>query len=82
MPATTLNDFQSAAADLERAASAAFAAADSADALEKARAEFLGRSIGRLLELQRLVPTFDGADRGVAGRAFNELKKGLEERLE
>lgn len=82
MPATTLNDFQSAAADLERAASAAFAAADSADALEKARAEFLGRSSGRLLELQRLVPTFDGADRGVAGRAFNELKKGLEDRLE
>ena len=82
MSATTLNDFQSSAAELESAASAALAAADSPDALEKARAEFLGRSGGRLLALQRLVPSFDGADRGIAGRAFNELKAGLEAKLE
>ena len=82
MSATTLNDFQSSAAELESAASAALAAADSQDALEKARAEFLGRSGGRLLALQRLVPSFDGADRGIAGRAFNELKAGLEAKLE
>jgi len=80
--ATTLNDFQSSAAELEHAASAAFSAADSADALEKARAEFLGRTSGRLLGLQRLVPSFEGPDRGVAGRAFNELKQTLEARLE
>jgi phenylalanyl-tRNA synthetase alpha chain len=80
--ATTLNDFQSSAAELARAASAAFEAAGSADALEKARTEFLGRTSGRLLALQRLVPSFQGPDRGIAGRAFNELKTGLEAALE
>jgi phenylalanyl-tRNA synthetase alpha chain len=82
VPPTTLNDFQSSAAELDRAASAAFASANTADALEKARAEFLGRTSGRLLELQRLVPSFEGAERGAAGRAFNEVKTGLEAKLE
>lgn len=82
MSATTLTEFQSSAADLERAATAAFGAADSADALEKARTEFLGRTSGRLLALQRLVPSFQRSDRGVAGRVFNELKSGLELKLE
>ncbi len=82
MSAATLTEFQSSASELESAASAAFASADSADALEKARTEFLGRTGGRLLALQRLVPSFEGADRAVAGRAFNELKTGLEDRLE
>jgi phenylalanyl-tRNA synthetase alpha chain len=80
--ATTLNDFQSSAAELGRAASDAFAAASSADTLEKARAEFLGRTSGRLLALQRQVPSFEGTDRGVAGRLFNELKAELEAKLE
>lgn len=82
MSESTLNDFQSSAAELQRAASVAFDASDSADALEKARAEFLGRASGRLLELQRLVPSFEGAERGLAGRAFNELKQDLEAQLE
>jgi phenylalanyl-tRNA synthetase alpha chain len=82
VPVTTLNEFQSAASEIERTASAAFAAADSADALEKARAEFLGRSSGRILELQRLLPSFTGADRAAAGRAFNELKSRLESALD
>jgi len=82
VPPTTLNDFQSSAAALDRAASDAFASAGSADTLEKARAEFLGRTSGRLLDLQRLVPTFEGAERGSAGRAFNELKTSLEARLD
>jgi phenylalanyl-tRNA synthetase alpha chain len=80
--AATLTEFQSSASELESAAFNAFASANSADALEKARAEFLGRTGGRLLALQRLVPSFEGADRGLAGRAFNELKTGLEARLE
>lgn len=82
MSESTLNDFQSSAADLQRAATTAFDAASSADALEKARAEFLGRTSGRLLALQKLVPSFEGAERGVAGRAFNELKVALEAKLE
>ncbi len=82
MSESTLKDFQTAAAELQRAACAAFDAADSADSLEKARAEFLGRTSGRLLALQRLVPSFEGADRGVAGRAFNEVKTGLEASLD
>ena len=82
MSESTLKDFQAAAAELQRGATAAFDAADSADALEKARAEFLGRTSGRLLALQRLVPSFEGAERGVAGRAFNEVKTGLEASLD
>ncbi|HEY8309692.1 MAG TPA: phenylalanine--tRNA ligase subunit alpha [Gemmatimonadaceae bacterium] len=82
MSVTTLNEFQSSAAEIERTASEAFAAADSADDLEKVRAEFLGRSSGRLLELQRLLPSFAGPDRAAAGRAFNELKSALEATLE
>ena len=82
MSATTLNDFQSSAADLGLAASTAFTAALTTDALEQVRAEFLGRTSGRLLALQRLVPAFEGAERGVAGRAFNELKTSLESALE
>ncbi len=82
MSAATLTEFQSSASELESAASAAFASADSPDALDKARAEFLGRTGGRLLALQRLVPSFEPADRAAAGRAFNKLKTGLEARLE
>ena len=82
MSATTLDEFKSSAAELRNAAAAAFAAADSAEALEKARAEFIGRTAGRLLALQRLVPSFEGADRGVAGRSFNELKAELDAALE
>ncbi len=82
MSESTLNDFQVAAAELQRTACVAFDAADSTDSLEKARAEFLGRTSGRLLALQRLVPSFEGAERGVAGRAFNEVKTGLEARLD
>jgi phenylalanyl-tRNA synthetase alpha chain len=79
---STLNDFKSAAAELQRAALAAFDAAGSPDALERARADFLGRTGGRLLALQRQVPSFEGAERGIAGRAFNELKADLESRLD
>ena len=82
MSESTLNDFRSAAAELQRAASAAFDSADSADVLERARAEFLGRTGGRLLALQRQVPSFENAERGVAGRAFNDLKTDLESRLD
>ncbi|HEY7897392.1 MAG: phenylalanine--tRNA ligase subunit alpha [Gemmatimonadales bacterium] len=82
MSESTLNEFQSAAAELQRAASAAFDSADSADSLERARAEFLGRTSGRLLALQRLVPSFEGSERGVAGRTFNELKTSLDARLD
>ncbi len=61
---------------------AAFAAADSAEALESARAEFIGRTSGRILALQKLLPSFQGAERGLAGRAFNELKSTLEAALD
>ncbi|MDQ2891341.1 MAG: phenylalanine--tRNA ligase subunit alpha [Gemmatimonadota bacterium] len=82
MSSTTLEEFKISARDLEGVAAAAFAAAKSVDALEQVRAEFLGRTGGRLLALQKLLPSFDGADRGAAGRAFNELKTTLEATLE
>ncbi|MGI8510300.1 MAG: phenylalanine--tRNA ligase subunit alpha, partial [Gemmatimonadaceae bacterium] len=52
------------------------------DALDAARTSFLGRSSGRLLELQRTVPSFAGDDRKIAGRRFNEIKNGLEQALD
>ena len=81
-PQTTLSDFETAAGELRRAASEAFAGATSPEALESARTEFLGRTSGRVLELQRRLPTFAPAERGAAGRAFNELKQALELALE
>ncbi|MDQ6736647.1 MAG: phenylalanine--tRNA ligase subunit alpha [Gemmatimonadota bacterium] len=77
-----MDEFQSSAGDLRAAATAAFTGAESPDALERARTEFLGRTNGRLLALQKLVPEFTGADRGVVGRAFNDLKTALEAALE
>ena len=78
---TTLSDFEAAARALRDAATSAFAAASSADALELARTEFLGRANGRINELQRLVPSFTGDDRRIAGRAFNDTKNALESAL-
>ncbi|MGI8548331.1 MAG: phenylalanine--tRNA ligase subunit alpha [Gemmatimonadaceae bacterium] len=77
-----LKQFEYAATELATAAAEAFAAADTLDALEATRAAFLGRSNGRLLELQRTVPSFVGEDRRAAGRRFNEIKTALEHALE
>lgn len=78
----SLEQFEHAAAQLSTAATGAFASADSADALEAARATFLGRTNGQLLELQRTLPSFAGDDRKAAGRRFNEIKTTLERTLE
>ena len=82
MSSPTLEEFQASAATLRAEATAAFAAAETPDALDRARAAFIGRSSGRLLDLQKLLPGFAGADRGLAGRAFNDLKNALESILE
>jgi len=78
---TTLSDFEAAARELRDAALAAFTSATDADALERARTEFLGRASGRINDLQRTVPAFQGDDRRAAGRAFNETKTALESAL-
>jgi phenylalanyl-tRNA synthetase alpha chain len=79
---TTLSDFETTADELRRAGTEAFAAAESLDALEQARTEFLGRTSGRVLELQKRIPAFAPAERGAAGRAFNAVKQALETALE
>jgi phenylalanyl-tRNA synthetase alpha chain len=59
---------------LADAAGRAFAAADSSDALEAARVEFLGAKSGRLKGTQKGLGTVAGADKPAAGKRFNEVK--------
>jgi len=67
-------------ADIERLKTdgiAAFQRADSADALEAARIEFLGDRSGKLKAVQIALGELAKEDRPAAGRAFNEGKLGL-----
>lgn len=79
---SSLEQFETAAAELSAVATQAFTSAFTTDALESARAAFLGRNSGQLLDLQRTIPSFAGDDRKAAGRRFNELKAALEHALE
>jgi phenylalanyl-tRNA synthetase alpha chain len=75
--AMTLQQFLDALDALEREATARFEAADTADALEAARIEFLGDSRGRLKDVQPLLGTFPAPEKPAAGRRFNDVKKRL-----
>ncbi len=63
---------------LAQEAAAAFEAAHDAAALEAARIEFLGTKSGRLRAVQKGLGGIDKADKPVAGKRFNELKKQIE----
>lgn len=76
-----LNDFLAALEDLLREAQQAFAAADSAEALEAARVEFLGAKSGRLKQVQKGLATVAPSDKPAAGKRFNEIKQALEQAL-
>lgn len=47
-------------------------------ALDAVRAKYLGRTNGALLEYQRLIPTFTGDERKLAGQRFNQIRQAIE----
>jgi len=63
---------------LSTEATAAFAGASDADALEAARIEFLGAAKGRLKNVQKGLGAVAKEDKPVAGKRFNEAKTGVE----
>jgi phenylalanyl-tRNA synthetase alpha chain len=62
-------------------AQARFQAADSAEAVEAARVEFLGAKSGRLKSLQKALGSIGASEKPAAGRRFNEVKQALEAAL-
>ncbi len=73
-----LADFLAELESLTKAATAAFEAAEDADALEAARIQFLGAKSGQLKVVQKGLGKVDKADKPVAGKQFNETKKAIE----
>ena len=77
----SLAEFLSSLDSLAEQAQTAFAAADSADALEAARVEFLGAKGGLLRKVQQGLGKVDKADKPAAGKRFNEVKQLVEAAL-
>jgi phenylalanyl-tRNA synthetase alpha chain len=73
----TLAQFLAEVEQLKADGIAAFDAAESADALEAARIEFLGDRSGKLKAVQIALGELPKQDRPAAGRAFNEAKTAL-----
>ncbi|HEX6984228.1 MAG TPA: phenylalanine--tRNA ligase subunit alpha, partial [Planctomycetaceae bacterium] len=68
-------------AEYEQAAVAAISAAGTADELEAARVEFLGKKRGRLKDLQKLLGEVPPERRRDVGQRFNEVKTKVESLL-
>ena len=77
----TLDAFRGLLANFEQDAAPAIAAADSADALEAARAKYLGRAQGWLKDLSAKLGQLPKEDRAAAGAAFNEVRQRVDEAL-
>ena len=73
----TLEEFLAEVERLDREGVRAFEAAESAEALEAARVEYLGDVRGRVKSLQGPLGALPSADKPVAGRRFNDVKKRL-----
>jgi len=73
-----LAEFLAELDQLARTATAAFAAAGNADALESARVEFLGARSGQLKTVQKGLGKVAKTDKPTAGKRFNELKRQIE----
>ncbi|MDQ3330005.1 MAG: phenylalanine--tRNA ligase subunit alpha, partial [Planctomycetota bacterium] len=67
--------------EYERSAVAAISAAATAEQLEAARVEFLGKKQGRLKDLQKLLGQVAAEERRVIGQRFNEVKTKVESLL-
>ncbi len=74
-------DAVTALATFERDATAALAAATTADALEQVRVTFLGRKQGRLKDLQSLLGKIPADQRPIVGKQFNEVRDRVEQAL-
>ena len=74
-----LSEFLAELDELAKAAMAAYESAADADALEAVRIQFLGAKSGRLKAVQKGLGKIDKADKPVAGKRFNEVKRQIEE---
>jgi phenylalanyl-tRNA synthetase alpha chain len=74
----SLAEFLAELDELAAAASRAFGAATTSDALEAARIDFLGAKSGRIKSTQKGLGAVAGADKPVAGKRFNEVKTAIE----
>ena len=81
-PPDSLAQFADAAAEFTRDATAAFAAAATADDVEAARIQFLGDRSGRLKVLQQALGKLAKEDKPQAGRIFNDAKTSITEIFE
>jgi len=68
--------------DLLAGAKTAFDKAADAAALEAARIEFLGAKSGRLKSAQKSLGAIDQADKPIAGKRFNEVKREIDAAFE
>lgn len=75
-------DILAAFDEFESAAMQAIQTADSADALEKVRVEFLGQKNGRVRDLQKFVGTATPAEKPAVGKRFNDVRTSVTAQLE
>jgi phenylalanyl-tRNA synthetase alpha chain len=81
VPSETLQAFAASLSAFEAEAMPAIAAATTREALEAARAKYLGRSHGWLKDLSAQLGRLEKADRASAGRAFNDVRLRVEAAL-
>jgi phenylalanyl-tRNA synthetase alpha chain len=77
-----LNEFLQQLQQLTAEATAAFQQADSLDALEAIRVEYLGTKQGRLRAAQKQMGQVESEDKPGAGKQFNATKQAIEAGLE
>jgi len=77
-----LSDFLASMDSLAEQAQAAFTSADSSEALEAARVEYLGAKSGQLRKVQQGLGKVEKADKPAAGKRFNEVKQVVEAAFE
>jgi|TARA_Y100001968_G_scaffold68803_1_gene59891 phenylalanyl-tRNA synthetase alpha chain len=77
-----LQEFLDQLDQLVSEAESTFGTAESTDALEEARVEFLGAKNGKLKTVQKLMGTVEKEDKPVAGKTFNATKGRIESAFE
>jgi phenylalanyl-tRNA synthetase alpha chain len=79
---SSLAEFLAELDQLANDASAAFNGAGDANAVEKARVDFLGAKSGRIKDVQKGLGKVAGPDKPQAGKRFNEVKQLIESAFE
>ena len=82
MSTVALDSFVAELDRLRADAVAVLSAADDAEAVERARVEFLGAKSGRLKAIQKLLGGLAGPDKPAGGKHFNEAKEAVATALE